>query len=225
MELVKLVDKALILFGGTFDPLHFGHLKIATGIYELFHNRVTFLPTNVPNYKMNATTSAVDRLAMLKLALSHDERYVIDTSELERSNYTCAFDTLSYFRNKLGDTLPIFFIIGSDSLYTSDQWERWQDLFELTNFIVVARPHYSIADIPRRVQDEYLLRNVATFDYPYPSSGTCYKLDIPLINISSTDIRAMVKTNQDISIFVPSAIKDYIYSRNLYLSCSSKKIF
>ena len=135
--------KFIIIFGGTFDPVHLGHIALAHKLYDVFNQPIIILPTNNPPYKPATGSTVHQRLDMLKLAFNHDSRFIIDTREIFSSEYSCTYKTLKAIRKEVGFDIPIFFLIGSDSLITLDTWDNWLELFNLTNFIVAQRPDYN----------------------------------------------------------------------------------
>lgn len=121
-----MTQLAIILLGGTFDPVHNGHIALANMLYTIFQHPITILPTNLPPYKQTPTTTSSQRLEMLNLAFGTNSKFFINTSELEQDIYCCTYKTLSNMRQQLGFDIPIFFLIGSDSLLNLDTWDNWQ---------------------------------------------------------------------------------------------------
>ncbi len=208
---------SLILFGGTFNPLHNGHMAIAIKLHEVFNHCITFLPTGIPPYKTAPLTTAKERLEMLQNVIDGDDRFSIDTCEIHKNEFCYTYKTLKEIRNKVGNTVPIFFIIGSDSLVTLDTWDNWTTLFDLTNFIIIKRPNYNDNSMNSDLLIEYRKRLNSNLDtFKTSGNGQFYIVDLEPINISSTQIRNNIKHNQSIRELVPAKINEYILTHNLY---------
>jgi len=213
----KLINNSgVIIFGGTFDPIHNGHIIIANKLYELFDTPVTFIPTASPNYKAQPIASNQERLDMLKLALNNEPRYIIDESEIFTDKYLPSYYSLTKLRDEIGKDIPIYFLIGSDSLVTLDTWDRWRELFDLANFIVALRPGFDLHKMPAVIQQEFDNRIVANFAGLNQPSGQIYLLKLEPIDLSSTQIRLSTANNQSINNLVPSIVAKYISLHNLY---------
>lgn len=215
LKLAKRGNRLLILFGGTFDPVHNGHLLLAQKLYSSFEQIVTFLPIGIPPYKPIPQTTNEQRLDMLKLALNNDYRYVIDLRELYSFNYNYTYQTLRQIRQEVGDDAAIFFLIGSDSLVTLDKWENWQELLTLTNFVVAMRPDYNIDQMSPILAREFNKRKRAKLE-SFTCSGSFYLLDFAPLNISSTQIRNLVRDGQSVNHLVNKCVAKYIIKNNLY---------
>ena len=129
------------LFGGTFDPVHNGHLRLATELAEAFGlERVVFVPAGLPYHRGRAAHASNDqRLTMLKLATARDARFGIDDRELRRKGETYTYDTLEEIRRERGPQVPLVFLLGSDAFAKIDTWHRWTELFDLAHFAVAVR--------------------------------------------------------------------------------------
>ena len=215
LKLAKRGSRLLILFGGTFDPVHNGHLLLAQKLYSSFEQIVTFLPVGIPPYKPIPQTTNEQRLDMLKLALDNDYRYVIDLRELYSFNYNYTYQTLRQIRQELGEYAAIFFLIGSDSLVTLDTWENWQELLTLTNFVVAMRPDYNLDQMSPILAKEFNKRKRAKLE-SFTCSGSFYLLDFAPLNISSTQIRNLVSDGQSVNHLVNKCVAKYILKHNLY---------
>src|SRR3954470_19728248 len=132
------------IYGGTFDPVHHGHLEVARRVLELFElDEVIFVPASVPPHKRNANiTSAFHRFAMVALATEADQRLLISTVELDAPDRPYAVDTVARMQD---ENRRLFFIIGADSWSEITTWHDWQRLVSITDLIVVTRPRYVVA--------------------------------------------------------------------------------
>lgn len=210
-------SQALILLGGAFDPIHQGHLALADAIYQKFKLPVSFMPLNgVPNYKKAPTTTLNQRIDMLKLAIKDQPKFKIELIETTSSNYSPSYLTLTKLRQTLGNSVPIFFIIGFDSLVSLDSWDNWQELFNLTNFIVISRNGYDQSQMSDIMYQQYHKRKCNKLDQPYPTHGMIYAVNFDPIDISSTQIRELVTNNQSIDNLVTAEVAKYIKDHGLY---------
>src|SRR6185369_17400062 len=132
---------AIGLFGGTFDPIHFGHLRLATELAEAFRlEQVLFVPNGLPYHRgRGAHATDEQRLTMLKLATGRDARFGVDERELRRQGPTYTYDTLLELRRERGPDVPLVFLLGSDAFSRIDTWHRWTELFDLAHFAVAVR--------------------------------------------------------------------------------------
>ncbi len=129
------------LYGGTFDPVHFGHLRLATELAETFRlEQVIFLPAGLPYHRGRAAHATnEERLTMLKLATGRDARFDVDDRELRRDGPTYSYDTLAEIRRERGPDRPLVFLTGSDAFAQIHTWHRWTELFDLAHFVVAIR--------------------------------------------------------------------------------------
>ncbi len=211
-----LGDK-IIIFGGTFDPIHNGHLQLAEQLYKTFKSPITFMPTGIPPYKKPPQASNLQRLDMLHLAISSHPEYQIDTREINGCTYSYTYKTLQNLRLEVGSDILIYFVIGSDSLITLDTWHEWETLLKFTHFIVAFRNGYKINTFKSAKLKKIFIKNSTTdlnnLSTPY---GKFYMLNFTPQDVSSTLIRQMVYNHQDISQLVPPNINAYITQQKLY---------
>ena len=137
-------QKRIALYGGTFDPVHVGHVEIARRVSELFEiDRVIFIPAQTAPHKIGRpVTEPIHRYAMLALATQDDPRLVVSTFELDDPDRRYTVDTVEHFQRELGDSTELFFIMGADSWSEITTWREWERLLAITNHIVVTRPGY-----------------------------------------------------------------------------------
>lgn len=213
----------IIIFGGTFDPLHVGHMLIANKLYDTFQQKITFLPTGIPPYKPKPQTTTQQRLDMLNLSLNDDSRFCIDEREIKRNEYCYTYKTLREIRGEIGEQTPLFFVIGSDSLVSLDSWDNWQELFQLTNFIVVARPNYTEQMMSGKLYQQFMVRKQDNLDaFKRSTAGEIYMLHFDPVDISSTQIRNNIKANLGYENLVPTAVATYIKENRIYIPVSIK---
>jgi len=184
------------VMGGTFDPIHLGHLVCASEVaYALALDEVVFVPAGRPWQKEGrALSSGEDRYAMTRLATDDDDRFTASRAEIDRDGPTYTVDTL---RELAGDGVELFFIAGADALAQVGTWREPEALFGLATFVGVTRPGYAV-DASRMPADRVRL------------------VDTPALDISATDCRSRVARGAPIRYLVPSPVADYIAARGLY---------
>ena len=214
--------KRIAFYGGTFDPVHLGHLDIARRVLEFFEiERVVFIPAQVAPHKLGLpVTPPVHRYAMLALATQHDPQLTISTFELDAPNRRYTVDTLSHFLAELGDTSELFFIMGSDSWSEITTWREWQRLLGMVNHIVVTRPGYDLTGpeiVKSRVVD---LRSRKTIpdESGESAENKIYLTDVVFKDVSSTMIRSCVREGRlnELGQFVSAPVAQYIVKYGIY---------
>ena len=208
---------AVALFGGTFNPVHTGHLRIATELAELLQvDNLRMLPCAFPPHRGVPQASAEQRLEMLRAALANQSLLVADDLELQRAEPSYSIDTLAEVRQQIGAGQPLFFCLGMDALANIDSWQRWQELLDHCHIVVSSRPDCPlpqsgpVADwINRyRCEDLDLLHKAA--------GGYIHFCDLTMLDLSSTEIRRKVAEGENIQFMTPDAVVDYIYQHHLY---------
>jgi nicotinate-nucleotide adenylyltransferase len=209
------------LFGGTFDPIHWGHLRSAEEVCETFGlDRVYFIPAAVPPHKRGQTTTPVrDRLRMVRLAVAKNPRFQVSTAEISRAGVSYSIDTIrEYAANKQrGDSL--YFIIGLDAFREIGTWKDFVEIFSLCNFIVTSRPGSRDNDPLKGTG--IAVKKLFCYDFKRKNyrhgSGTRVFFDeLTDIAISASEIRALVKRGKSIRYLVPAEVERYIKQRGLY---------
>jgi nicotinate-nucleotide adenylyltransferase len=197
-------DVRIGVFGGTFDPIHIGHLVSAEEVrVELGLERVVFVPARLPPHKLDHVVSLVEhRLAMVELAIASNPYFAVSKVDIDRSGPSYTVDTIELLRDEWGGG-EIYFIMGSDSLLDILTWHNPQRLIRLCRFAVVSRPGYQV-DLDEL---DALLPGVAS---------RVQMLNAPELAISSTDIQQRVCEGLSIKYQVPEAVEDYIYQHKLY---------
>jgi len=212
---------ALGLFGGTFDPVHFGHLRLATELAEAFRlEKVIFIPAGLPYHRgRDAHATAEQRLTMLKLATQRDARFDVDDRELKRSGNTYTFDTLAEIRHERGPETPLVFLAGTDAFAKVDTWHRWTELFDLAHFAIAVRADDSEwvkkgpGTIPREAWPRITLNPRELANSP---AGKIMTFAMTPLSISSTAIRSLAADGASIRYLTPDLVADYVRSHNLY---------
>ena len=192
--------------GGTFDPIHNGHLILAEHSRVAFGlEKVIFIPTGKPPHKEEENISSMDyRYDMTLLAINQNPYFHLSSIEIEREGTTYTIDTIKSLRTKYKN-FEFYFIIGSDSFFNIHKWKDYEELLSLCKFIIVKRPDTDNLRLEYRVKE---------FNQKYRDS--IYILEAPLIDISSTRTRNRVKRGLSIKYLVPDAVELYIKKNKLY---------
>src|SRR5262249_16947762 len=158
--------KRIALYGGTFDPVHLGHLEVARKVSELFEiEKVVFIPAQIAPHKVGRpVTKPIHRYAMLALATQDDARLVISTFELDAPDRRYTVDTVAEFQRELGEATELFFIMGADSWSEITTWREWERLLKMTNHIVVTRPGYDIGPAAAGLSDRIFFTDAVLKD-------------------------------------------------------------
>lgn len=197
------------LFGGSFNPIHFGHLLAARAILEqLPLQRVVFLPSRRPPHKSEGDLVAAEhRAEMVRLAIADELGFVFSDHDVARSGPCYTFDTVRHFRSSLGDDVDLCWIIGADSLPELPQWHRAADLIDSCRIITVSRPGIKIVDWSA------LYRHFGEDRVGKLREGV---IPTPTIDISATDIRRRIVEGRSIRFLVPEPVRDYIDTNRVY---------
>lgn len=199
--------KPLALFGGTFDPIHVGHLSVAWEASELLDAEVRLMPANVPPHRPPPTASAAQRVEMLRAALRGQSRLTLDTRELERSGPSYTIDTLEELRHEIGER-PLVLLVGTDAFAGLRSWHRWRDLFRVAHIGVISRPGID-ACIPAEVERAVAARR--TDDPEVIRSqppGKVIELAVTPLEVSATRIRELLAAGRDPRYLLPAGLFD-----------------
>lgn len=210
--------KRLGFFGGTFDPIHFGHLRLALELkQQLALDEMRLLPCYMPPHRASPSVSAQQRLEMLQLALADCAGLRWDARELQREKASYTYDSLCELRAEFGADASLSWCMGMDSFATLDSWYRWQDLIDLAHLVVVARPGW---DIPAAGPVAELIerRRADVNDIREQPAGKLVILEPRLLAISATEIRAQIRAGESAQFLMPDAVWKYICAQGLYRS-------
>ena len=210
----------IALFGGTFDPVHYGHLGLARAAFtQLELQKLQLLPAGNPYQKGRLPFAAGEhRVNMLRLAFQADADMVVDEREIRRKGPTYTIDTLMELRAVYGEAASLVWLIGGDAFAKLDTWHRWRELFGLAHFAVIDRPAHrlEIAEGSAEFRKEIDARVAGLLDTHTSSCGAVVILGMAPLPISSTDIRARLKNHQSIRGLAPDSVCDYIEQHKLY---------
>lgn len=208
-----------MLFGGTFDPVHLGHIALAhAGMDQLRAQQLIVLPAGNPYQKGHAPrAAAADRLAMLQLSFT-GAHVVIDARELHRAGPTYTINTLEELRRERGMQESFVWLIGEDAFAKLHTWHRWQELFQFTHFAVISRDGMTSAARGESLAAALQPRHTTLDALAEQPAGRWATLVTTPPPISSTDIRARCRRGESVRTMVPSAVCDYIQQHHLYQS-------
>lgn len=206
------------LFGGTFDPIHYGHLRPVEALAkQVGLQKVILLPNHVPPHRPQPKANPSQRLEMVKLAIQGNPLFSIDTRELEKNSPSYTIETLASLRQEMGAEQPLAFIIGQDSLLSIHTWNGWEQLLDYCHLLVCSRPGYD-ADFQDPKMQDWL--NQHKTDDPNKLSqvphGHIFLANTPLVNISATEIRQALASGKTCYDLIPAPVIDYIYQHHLY---------
>lgn len=214
----------LIIYGGTFDPIHNGHLQVARTIQNYFNfDRFLFLPCKIPILKEPASASAKQRVDMLELALNNQcssYSFEIDRTEIQRESPSYMVETLQQFRHQIGGEVSITLLLGKDSFYQIPQWHSWQKLLTLANFLVVFRSDLEATE-PKEITQ--LLKKHQALDcktITKNAHGLIGYYDAGHYPLSSRWIREQCMKQNDLSAYLPPNVWNYIKKNQVYHSRS-----
>lgn len=200
--------RAVGILGGTFDPIHYGHLLIAEDCwYQLELDEVLFVPAGDPPHKRGRLISpAADRVAMVALAIADNPHFRLSRVEVDRPGVSYSVDTVARLRDELGPETGLFFIIGADMLRDLPSWHQPDRLADLCQIVAVNRPGYPPFDLTR-------------LDSAVPRAAERIRqLEVPELNIAASDLRRRVAEGRPITYMTPDTVVRYIQERGLYAS-------
>ena len=191
------------VMGGTFDPIHLGHLMIAEAVWNEYRlDKILFIPSANPPHKDNVLTSAKHRFNMTLLATCSNPHFEVSSIEMERTGPSYTVDTIKELRRLYGESTELYFIIGADSIKELPTWHNIDELLTLCHFVATRRPGYApdLTVIEQRYKD-----------------ADIHILETPELEISSTDIRRRIKKGYSIQYITTEQVEQYIRKEGLYL--------
>ncbi|HEX3252951.1 MAG TPA: nicotinate-nucleotide adenylyltransferase [Pyrinomonadaceae bacterium] len=219
-------QQRIALYGGTFDPVHTGHLEIARRVSELFEiEKLLFIPAQMAPHKIGRpVTEPIHRYAMLALATQNDPKLSISTFELDAPDRRYTVDTIEHFQRLFGAASELFFIMGADSWAEITTWREWERLLKMTNHIVATRPGYEpstahVGAIRERVVD--LRAGKGRLD----QQGIFFT-DVVMNDVSATNIRRLASEGrtEELRGLVPGPVLEYIRKYGIYRELNEAKL-
>lgn len=209
IEITKLENlknyKKIAIVGGTFDPIHYGHLVTGEMVYEKFKvDKVIFIPTGDPAHKLKVTDTD-HRFEMACMAIKNNNKFEISKIEIDRQGKTYTVDTIAELKQYCIDDVEIYFVMGADSIYHLHLWKDFEKLLTMCKFIGVTRPNYDKINMEKLVEELNSKYN-----------AQIYFMEIPALDISSSDLRKKVEDDISIRYLLPDEVEEYIKKFNLY---------
>lgn len=209
------------LFGGTFDPIHFGHLRAAQELITLLHlDRVIFIPASLPPHKTERMITTFEhRLQMLRLAVAGNDQFAVSDVENLRSGKSYSIDTVRYFLNSHDENLELYFITGQDAFDAITTWHKWDELLSLCHFAVMTRPGYDnkgLAKImPQDIAERFVYDELNDC-FKCPQKSAIYFRKTTFLDISSSDIRERIQQGLSVKYLLPDNVIRFIEEKYLY---------
>ena len=201
------------IFGGTFDPIHIGHLRTAIELRDsLGLDHIKLLPCHLPAHRDRPGASSKQRITMLELAVEGLDTLVVDKREAERDSPSYSVDTLTSFRAELPDT-QLLFCMGMDAFSGFTDWYRWEAILEIAHLVVVDRPGSSLSSASAELLASRKCASVTDLIQP---AGSILLQSVAQFDVSATRIRQLVSQKRDISYLVPEAVGRYVNEQGLY---------
>ena len=210
------------VLGGTFDPIHYGHLRLAEELGETLRlDEVRLIPSGTPPHRSAPQVAAGHRLAMARLATADNARFKVDEREVHRAGPGYTFDTLAELRAEAGSDRPLALLVGADAFLEFATWHRWHEIFGLAHIAVAHRPGYPLERwaerMPQPLAREYTARlmqqPLATHLQP---AGGIVVVPFTALDISATAIRDTLKAGASPRYLLPASVLDYIHAHKLY---------
>jgi nicotinate-nucleotide adenylyltransferase len=214
--------KPIGIFGGTFDPIHFGHLRLAEEMAEaLALASVRFIPAGTPPHRTRPRTDAHLRLEMVRRAIAGNPLFQLDGREVGQPRLSYTVETLTDLRAEVGAAQPLCLLLGADAFLGLTSWHRWQDLFTLAHIAVAHRPGFPQSTwkdaMPEALRAELERRMAHPHDLTGCAAGLVVTRPITALDISATHIRDTLRAGRSPRYLLPNAVLDYIQSNHLYL--------
>lgn len=200
-----MIKKKIGIMGGTFDPIHFGHLMIANEVLSKYNmDKIIFIPSGNPPHKKRTLASSWDRYLMTNIATLSNDKFVVSDIEIKSSEKSYTINTVKKLLGFYNDT-EFYFITGTDALIDLPNWYQTENLFKLCRFIGVSRPGYSMLEIEKKLNE---IKN--------QYNGQIELLQVPMLQISSTVIRERIKCGRSVKYLLPEMVEQYIIKNSLY---------
>jgi nicotinate-nucleotide adenylyltransferase len=218
----KVIEQPLGILGGTFDPIHTAHLRLAEeAVRQLRLGSVLWIPAGQPRHRATPAAAPEHRLAMVKLAVAGHSDYQVDDTEILSDVPSYTVPTLERLRGELGEERPLVLLMGADAFLGLATWHRWRELFRLTHIGVASRPTFALATetMPAELADEFRRRHRSQFTaLATTPAGAIFSFPLAAGTVSSTEVRAKLRTGEAPDALLPAPVLDYIRQHRLYLS-------
>ncbi|MDP4548325.1 nicotinate-nucleotide adenylyltransferase [Marinobacter sp. MDS2] len=209
-----------VIYGGTFDPIHHGHLRLALEVADALQvERVDLVPCHIPPHRGSTGATSAQRLDMIRLAVEGESRLHVDDRELQRAGASYTADTLRQLRTELGPKRPLVMVVGTDAFAGFDRWREWREIPELAHIVVVSRPGSALPEASV-ASSLYRERPAETpGDLWQTPAGRILAFDAPLMDISATGIRQRISGGHSPRYLLPDSVLQRIHDQGLYGAC------
>lgn len=205
------------IMGGTFDPIHNGHLRTAVEILDRFSfKELRLIPCYQPVHKGQPSITALQRLEMVNMAISADSRLKVDDREILREGPSYSIDTLKEIRAQIGPEEPLIMVLGMDSFLSIPTWANWQELIQYAHILVVSRPGWEpdlISELNAFCEN---YRAATSHELQCAPAGLIWLETLPSLEISSSMIRGLCRKRESIAYLLPEPVQTYIIQHHLY---------
>lgn len=199
-------NRPLAILGGTFDPVHLGHLRVAWEAAEFLDADVHMMPANVPPHRSQPVASARQRVAILRAALQGQDRLLLDERELKRDGPSYTVDTLIELRKEIGPERAVVLLVGADAFSGLASWHRWQALFELAHIGVLTRAGHEVTESPELAEQTRNRRAVSVAELRQSAAGLVIDIRVSALEISATHIRNELAAGREPRYLVPAEV-------------------
>ena len=208
------------ILGGTFDPIHYAHLRLAEELADALDlAQVRFVPASIPPHRASPQVSATHRADMVRLACADNARFVLDDRECRRAGPSYTVDTLLELRAELGSACSLCLLMGLDAFLGLTTWSRWERLFELAHIVIAHRPGFALdpGAVPATLARELAARRAkATRELRQSWAGLVWLQAITPLDVSATAIREAIREQRSPRYLLPDSVLDYIHRSSLY---------
>ncbi len=207
----------IAIYGGSFDPVHIGHLRIAEDIRETYNlEKIVFIPAYHSPLKSTSRATPEDRLNMLRIAVKNNPSFLIDDLEIKRKGKSYTIDTILEYKKKLPH-IPVF-VLGTDAFLSFHMWKEPEKLLKNANLIVAGRDKTSYYEILEYTREYFPFAKVRTdTDIPEKEPSNIFFFDMRRLDISSTEIRNRIKSKKSIKYLVLPDVEEYIFYKKIYV--------
>ena len=210
------------IYGGTFDPVHYGHLRVAEELVDTIgFDRFYFVPAGEPRLRDGPVASKQHRARMIALSIQNNARFSLDDRETKRSGMSVTVETLREYHTEYGGNTAFCFIMGVDTFLKINYWYLWQELFQLCHLVIVDRPGsmgiIDRRDFPQDIKQACVSRwTDDPSDLTRQLNGKVYIAQTTLLDISATRIRSLIAADKSVRYLLPDVVLDYIKTQHLY---------
>lgn len=211
------------IYGGTFDPIHYGHLRVAEELIEsIGFCELRFVPSGSPRLRQTPGATKFHRVAMLRVAIQDNARFMLDDREIHRVGESRSVVTLRELRQESGENQALCFVMGADVFLKFSEWYCWQEIFDLCHIVIAGRPGYISAlnnnSLPQVLNQAYKHRRVIhASELKCAHSGLILTVPTTMLDISATAIRAKITNKRSARYLLPDTVLEYIETNHLYL--------